>query len=348
LPAEIYYKNGHKTSEWWYKDGKEHRDGDLPAAIWYENGNKTIERWYKDGKEHRDGDLPAEIYYKNGQKTNECWYKDGQIYTPAVAKKIEIGPSKLNHTDMNAVYMTEEEFKQAIRDAAKEICGDIHGPVDFNRLINETNIKLAPPQKYRGIEINTKADVYKHIGSIYANATIGWWPRMGEPLKYHDMAVRSHFPQRISHPVLDESVFNTASEMTIRKMGCLAFHIEGHGAPPSWLGVLGIYRAKYDKIMASAPKRLSEEEMLVWTEPCKAAAAAFGPTDDAFIELWRMMIKKRLARQQAGIEASLTSVKDQLAKLSAEIVSALEKISVKPKYGDETNYADLPIMATLE
>jgi antitoxin component YwqK of YwqJK toxin-antitoxin module len=78
LPAEIWYSNGQKTSEYWYKDGKKHRDGDLPAVICYKNGQKTSEHWYKDGKDHRDGDLPADIRYEDGQKTSECWYKDGK------------------------------------------------------------------------------------------------------------------------------------------------------------------------------------------------------------------------------------------------------------------------------
>ena len=34
--------------------------------------------WYKDGKQHRDGDLPA-LIYANG---TQGWYKDGKKYTP--------------------------------------------------------------------------------------------------------------------------------------------------------------------------------------------------------------------------------------------------------------------------
>lgn len=54
----------------WYKDGKEHRDGDLPAWI-DADGNQY---WFKDGKLHRDGDLPAII----GANGTQIWYKDGK------------------------------------------------------------------------------------------------------------------------------------------------------------------------------------------------------------------------------------------------------------------------------
>ncbi len=53
---------------WYNADGKQHRDGDLPALIWYEYHKKDREYWYRDGKKHRD-DGPAEIWYVNGQKT---------------------------------------------------------------------------------------------------------------------------------------------------------------------------------------------------------------------------------------------------------------------------------------
>ncbi len=89
LPAVIWYKNGVKTSERWYRDGKKHRDGDLPAMIYYENGVKTLEYWYRDDKKHRDGDLPAAIYYENGVKTIEWWYRDGKQYTPEKPKTTE-------------------------------------------------------------------------------------------------------------------------------------------------------------------------------------------------------------------------------------------------------------------
>jgi hypothetical protein len=73
-----------KCKEFWYKNGKSHRDDidldtglTLPAEIW-ENGPKF---WYKDGEKHHvdiDPDtgliFPA-IIYSNGTK---YWYKDGE------------------------------------------------------------------------------------------------------------------------------------------------------------------------------------------------------------------------------------------------------------------------------
>jgi hypothetical protein len=49
--------------QYWYKEGKRHRDGDLPAVI-YSDGNQ---HWYKEGKLHRDGDLPAVILSDGSQ-----------------------------------------------------------------------------------------------------------------------------------------------------------------------------------------------------------------------------------------------------------------------------------------
>jgi hypothetical protein len=53
-------ENGHDIEKW-YQGNKFGRHGDLPAKIWYENGQKTRERWYKDDRQHRDSDLLVEI-----------------------------------------------------------------------------------------------------------------------------------------------------------------------------------------------------------------------------------------------------------------------------------------------
>jgi ribosomal protein L25 (general stress protein Ctc) len=66
LPAEITCEN-----QYWYKEGKIHREGDLPALI-YSDGTQ---KWYKEGILHRDGDLPAVIYCEN-----QYWYKEGKIH----------------------------------------------------------------------------------------------------------------------------------------------------------------------------------------------------------------------------------------------------------------------------
>ena len=82
-------------NEYWYKNGKLHRDNDLPAAIslrsqcWYKNGEIHRENdlpavtspngyqgWYKNGEFHRDNDLPA-IISPNGY---QAWYKNGKLH----------------------------------------------------------------------------------------------------------------------------------------------------------------------------------------------------------------------------------------------------------------------------
>ena len=68
LPA-VEGVNGYKC---WYKNGEVHRDGDLPA-IEYGDGTKY---WYKNGKLHRDGDLPA-VVLANGTK---YWYKNNKLH----------------------------------------------------------------------------------------------------------------------------------------------------------------------------------------------------------------------------------------------------------------------------
>jgi antitoxin component YwqK of YwqJK toxin-antitoxin module len=65
---EEYKKDDH-GNEYWYKNGKLHRDNDLPALI-YKDGDKL---WYKNDKLHRDNDLPS-IILINGDK---FWYKNG-------------------------------------------------------------------------------------------------------------------------------------------------------------------------------------------------------------------------------------------------------------------------------
>jgi hypothetical protein len=70
LPASICV-NG---SQHWFINGKIHRDNDLPAVIW-SDGDQF---WYQNGKRHRDNDLPA-VIYSNGQ---QHWYKNDVKYIP--------------------------------------------------------------------------------------------------------------------------------------------------------------------------------------------------------------------------------------------------------------------------
>jgi hypothetical protein len=66
------YKIDEYETQFWFKNGKRHRDNDLPAEI-YQNGNQC---WYKNGKIHRDNDLPAEIETNGTQR----WYKNHNLH----------------------------------------------------------------------------------------------------------------------------------------------------------------------------------------------------------------------------------------------------------------------------
>ena len=71
-----------KGTQRWYREGKQHRDGDRPAEIW-DNGSQY---WYSGGIVHRDGDLPAVIWGSGSQ----WWFKYGKKHRdgdkPAVIK----------------------------------------------------------------------------------------------------------------------------------------------------------------------------------------------------------------------------------------------------------------------
>ena len=44
-------------TQFWYKNGKRHREGDLPAVY-----SRTNSEWYENGKRHREGGLPAVVF----------------------------------------------------------------------------------------------------------------------------------------------------------------------------------------------------------------------------------------------------------------------------------------------
>lgn len=95
LPA-VEYTNGRRFE--WYRHDRRHRDGDLPAIIdkctktrwrewWYKNGKLHRDNgpaiiecyhdmWYQGGKLHRDNDLPAFIARTGIQK----WYQNGELH----------------------------------------------------------------------------------------------------------------------------------------------------------------------------------------------------------------------------------------------------------------------------
>jgi hypothetical protein len=122
------YRDGSHTHNFshgelaWFKNGEQHRDGDLPAVIhgddnvfWYKNGlhhrdgdkpayitSTGVLEWYKNGKWHRDGDLPARIGYDNTLD----WRKNGKLHRitgPAV-----IFPNNKHCYWINGVEITED------------------------------------------------------------------------------------------------------------------------------------------------------------------------------------------------------------------------------------------------
>ena len=72
-------------SEVWYRNGVEHRDGDLPAVIHYRKDgiySYSYKAWYRNGVKHRDGDLPAVIHhYLRGNLSFEVWYRNGVTHS---------------------------------------------------------------------------------------------------------------------------------------------------------------------------------------------------------------------------------------------------------------------------
>ena len=71
-PAVIRIINNKRFIEYWYKNGKKHRENDKPAEIW---PDERIKKWYKEGKIHRENDKPAVI----STDKKEWWYK-GKIH----------------------------------------------------------------------------------------------------------------------------------------------------------------------------------------------------------------------------------------------------------------------------
>jgi hypothetical protein len=120
-PAELW-ENG---TEFWYRGGLVHRDGDLPAVTWY-GKEDTIRRamvrgsaidfhpaeipkphirsqsWYQNGERHRDGDRPAEVC-ANGDK---YWYQHGELHRDG-GKPAKIAVSGLHYWVVRGVLVAE-------------------------------------------------------------------------------------------------------------------------------------------------------------------------------------------------------------------------------------------------
>jgi antitoxin component YwqK of YwqJK toxin-antitoxin module len=89
------YKNGQKSGEINYKDGKQ----DGLETDWEKNGQKTIEKNWKDGKP--DGLWLR--WHDNGQKNEEVNWKDGKLisrkYWNSKGEPVDFGGNKLKQNN---------------------------------------------------------------------------------------------------------------------------------------------------------------------------------------------------------------------------------------------------------
>ena len=83
--------DGSLYSEWFYKVGQRHREGDRPAVIHYRSDGSVVSEWfYKEDQLHREGDRPASIHYRaDGSVESESFCKEGKKYTPGKVKSCE-------------------------------------------------------------------------------------------------------------------------------------------------------------------------------------------------------------------------------------------------------------------
>ena len=98
-------------SQKWYKDGKEHRDGDKPAVV---RPNGTQE-WYKNGTRHRHRDKPA-IVWDDG---SQLWYKNGKLHRkggPALVVRRDADGVAWGFFAYKVEFMKKENFIRTVDD----------------------------------------------------------------------------------------------------------------------------------------------------------------------------------------------------------------------------------------
>ena len=246
-------------------------------------------------------------------------------------------------------YMTEEEFIAALHRAVKEICHEINGPVTKWHSV----LKTTPPQSVdKDTPLKTYEDICKAMPFIYRKSIstdmwIGGMTNNGNYSRIHPNTYS--FPQRVPHRVRGAYECADMLNMTVRNLGCRIFGLYGgvYRHIPEWLNGLTYFsRLKYEKITQSIPEILSGdkiEKCLEWRK--QYVEDQLGPTDPAFIELWRLMTKKRIDEHNSEIEKKMAEIKRQLDELSAEIIALLEKIEFRTVRGELTNCADVSLYA---
>ncbi len=112
-PALIHYQDGQILEEFWYCQGKKHR-ADGPAKLQYENGQIVKEGWYRHGRRHRT-DGPAEIHYEDGKKIREWWYQYGGLGGNTLAYVWLADVDDVAYRFISFKHLTIDEFRDVVK-----------------------------------------------------------------------------------------------------------------------------------------------------------------------------------------------------------------------------------------
>ena len=104
-PAKtIWYINGPKKSECWYKHRNKHSDNGPAETIWDFNGIKRAEYWYKDNKMLRENGPAVIWWYPNSIKNYELWYGKTIVRNDNDINDNDINYNDINPNDSNNYY----------------------------------------------------------------------------------------------------------------------------------------------------------------------------------------------------------------------------------------------------
>lgn len=104
-PAMINTNTG---DEYWYRNGKRHRDGDRPAI-----DGKIVKAWLIDGKRHRDSG-PAIRNYQTGY---EAYYQNDRLH--------RVGGPAVTYENGDYAYYYNGVFIVGVKDSGM-FCNDLH------------------------------------------------------------------------------------------------------------------------------------------------------------------------------------------------------------------------------
>jgi hypothetical protein len=88
-----YWNNGQKKYEFWFLNGKKHREDGPASQFWFDNGQKKFEFWFLNGKYHREDGPANKFWFENGKKKSEYWFLNNKQYSRKkwIEKLKEIG-----------------------------------------------------------------------------------------------------------------------------------------------------------------------------------------------------------------------------------------------------------------